>query len=67
MNSPEWRQAVLGSLAAVIFGAVQPAYSFALASTLSVFFLRDHEQIKENQDIWTLVSWLGHLFCGGKI
>lgn len=47
MNSPEWRQAVLGSSAAVMFGAIQPAYSYALASTLSVFFLQDHEQIKE--------------------
>ncbi|KAL1828350.1 hypothetical protein ACET3Z_006762 [Daucus carota] len=54
MNSPEWKQAVLGSLSAVIFGAVQPAYSFALASTLSLFFLRDHEEIKRKTRIYGL-------------
>ncbi|KAL8114655.1 hypothetical protein AgCh_021498 [Apium graveolens] len=54
MNSPEWRQAVLGSLAAVMFGAIQPAYSYALASTLSVFFLGDHEHIKEKTRMYGL-------------
>lgn len=54
MNSLEWRQAVLGSLAAIMFGAIQPAYSYALASTLSVFFLRDHEQIKEKTRMYGL-------------
>lgn len=54
MNLPEWRQAVLGSLAAVMFGAVQPVYSFALGSMISVFFLPEHGQIKEKTRTYAL-------------
>ncbi|KAK9271758.1 hypothetical protein L1049_002121 [Liquidambar formosana] len=47
MNLPEWRQASLGCFCAVLFGAVQPLYAFAMGSMISVYFLPSHEEIKE--------------------
>ncbi|CAL9779205.1 unnamed protein product [Musa acuminata subsp. burmannicoides] len=55
LNAPEWRQAVMGSLGAVAFGAVQPLYSFVMGSMISMFFLTDHEQIKSNTTTYCLV------------
>ncbi|WOL19108.1 multidrug resistance protein [Canna indica] len=46
LNAPEWKQALLGSLSATLFGAVQPLYSFTMGSMISLFFLKDHEEIK---------------------
>lgn len=54
MNLPEWRQATVGSISAVLFGAVQPLYAFAMGSMISVFFLPDHEEIKEKTKIYAL-------------
>ncbi|XP_072995969.1 putative multidrug resistance protein [Typha latifolia] len=55
LNAPEWRQAALGSLGAVVFGGVQPAYAFAMGSMISVYFLPDHEEIKRKTRIYALV------------
>ncbi|KAG6472902.1 putative multidrug resistance protein [Zingiber officinale] len=46
LNAPEWRQALLGCASATVFGAIQPLYSYALGSMISVFFLTDHDEIK---------------------
>ncbi|KAG5535026.1 hypothetical protein RHGRI_022961 [Rhododendron griersonianum] len=46
MNLPEWRQAVMGCIGAVLFGAIQPLYAFAMGSVISVYFLPDHNEIK---------------------
>ncbi|KAF8031805.1 hypothetical protein BT93_D0884 [Corymbia citriodora subsp. variegata] len=46
LNLPEWKQAILGCNGVILFGAVQPVYSFALGSMISVYFLQDHEEIK---------------------
>ena len=46
MNLPEWRQAAIGCLSAVLFGAVQPMYGFSLGNVISVYFLPDHNEIK---------------------
>lgn len=47
MTSPEWKQAILGCLSAMLFGAVQPLYGFTMGTILSVFFLTNHDEIKE--------------------
>ncbi|MBA0847854.1 hypothetical protein Goshw_024507 [Gossypium schwendimanii] len=44
---PEWKQATLGCLSAILFGAVQPLSAFTMASMISIFFLTDHGEIKE--------------------
>ncbi|CAA3003311.1 ABC transporter B family member 15-like [Olea europaea subsp. europaea] len=54
MNLPEWRQAILGSIGAILFGAVQPVYAFAMGSMISVYFLQDHSVIKERTKIYAL-------------
>jgi len=54
MNLPEWRQAIMGCLGAVLFGAVQPLYAFAMGSMISVYFLTDHNEIKYKTRIYAL-------------
>ncbi|XVF16506.1 hypothetical protein REPUB_Repub10bG0036900 [Reevesia pubescens] len=54
LNLPEWKQAIMGCLSAILFGAVQPVYAFALGSMISVYFLTDHDEIKEKTKIYAL-------------
>ncbi|KAK7381342.1 hypothetical protein VNO78_33967 [Psophocarpus tetragonolobus] len=54
MNLPEWKQACLGCLNAVLFGAIQPVYAFAMGSVISVYFLQDHDEIKKKTMIYSL-------------
>ncbi|KAJ6734728.1 ABC TRANSPORTER B FAMILY PROTEIN [Salix purpurea] len=53
LNLPEWKQASFGCLGAILFGAVQPVYAFVLGSMISVFFLKDHDKIKEKIRIYS--------------
>lgn len=55
MNAPEWKQAVLGSVCAVLYGAVQPVYAFAMGSVVSVYFYPDHGEIKSKIRTYALV------------
>nr|XP_043633553.1 ABC transporter B family member 15-like [Erigeron canadensis] len=54
MNSPEWKQAFFGSVAAILFGAVQPLYALSMGSMISVYFMVDHEKIKHKTKIYAL-------------
>jgi ATP-binding cassette, subfamily B (MDR/TAP), member 1 len=54
MNGPEWKQTCLGCINAVLFGAIQPVYSFGLGSVISVYFLEDHDEIKRQIRIYAL-------------
>ncbi|PSS30421.1 ABC transporter B family member 15 like [Actinidia chinensis var. chinensis] len=54
MNLPEWKQAVMGCISAVLFGGVQPAYAFAMGSMISVYFLPDHNEIKAKTRMYAL-------------
>ncbi|KAK6155143.1 hypothetical protein DH2020_009391 [Rehmannia glutinosa] len=54
MNLPEWKQATLGCISAIFFGAIQTVYAFILGSTLSVYFLADHKKIKEMTKLYAL-------------
>ncbi|EHA8591415.1 putative multidrug resistance protein [Cocos nucifera] len=55
LNVPEWKQALLGSLSATVFGAIQPLYAFAMGSMISVYFLNDHDDIKSKTRTYSLV------------
>ncbi|CAL9172528.1 unnamed protein product, partial [Musa hybrid cultivar] len=55
LNLQEWRQAVLGSLGAMAFGAVQPLYAFSMGSMLSVYFMNDHKEIRSNTRTYCLI------------
>lgn len=54
LNAPEWKQAVLGCLSAMVFGAVQPVYAFAMGSMISVYFQTDYEDLKNKIKIYSL-------------
>ncbi|KAK7316386.1 hypothetical protein VNO77_35390 [Canavalia gladiata] len=54
LNLPEWRQACLGCLSAVMFGAIEPLYSFALGSMISIYFLTNYDEIKRKTAIYSL-------------
>ncbi|CAJ2665566.1 unnamed protein product [Trifolium pratense] len=62
MNLPEWKQACLGCLNALLFGAIQPVYAFAMGSVISVYFLEDHDEIKKQIRIYVF-SFLGLAVC----
>ncbi|CAM0946790.1 unnamed protein product [Alopecurus aequalis] len=47
LNAPEWRQALIGSLSAIVSGGIQPAFAYAKGGILSVYFLTDHGEIRE--------------------
>ncbi|XP_042418399.1 putative ABC transporter B family member 8 isoform X2 [Zingiber officinale] len=44
MNAPEWKQAVVGSLSAVVFGSIQPIYALSIGGMIAAFFLQDHNE-----------------------
>ncbi|MFS8011210.1 putative ABC transporter, AAA+ ATPase domain, ABC transporter type 1, transmembrane [Helianthus anomalus] len=54
MNSPEWKHALFGSVGAILFGAVQPVFSFSMGSLIYVYFLEDQDEIKHKTMIYTL-------------
>ncbi|KAK8717081.1 hypothetical protein V6N13_044362 [Hibiscus sabdariffa] len=58
LNLPEWKQATIGCLSAVLFGAVQPLSAFTTGSMVSMFFLTDHGEIKEKAKVYAL-AFLG--------
>ncbi|KAG6548050.1 hypothetical protein Mapa_010484 [Marchantia paleacea] len=45
LSKAEWRQAVLGSVGAIMYGLIQPLYAFFLASTVYIFFMADHGKL----------------------
>ncbi|KAI3520812.1 hypothetical protein L1887_10264 [Cichorium endivia] len=59
MNIPEYRQALCGSVGAILSGAVQPVYSFGMGSMISVYFLADHDDIKHKTMIYAM--WFASL------
>uniref|UniRef100_A0A2P2JC15 ABC transporter B family member 15-like n=1 Tax=Rhizophora mucronata TaxID=61149 RepID=A0A2P2JC15_RHIMU len=54
LNLPEWKQASIGCFGAILFGGVQPVYAFVLGSVISIYFLTDHNEIKEKTRIYAL-------------
>lgn len=55
LNSPEWKHASVGFLAATSFGAVQPVYAYTMGSMVSAYFLVDHEEIKTKTRSYTIL------------
>ncbi|PWA66950.1 ABC transporter family protein [Artemisia annua] len=53
LNSPEWKQALFGSVGAFLFGAVQPVFSFSMGSIISVYFLEDKDELKHKTMFYT--------------
>ncbi|XP_031492846.1 putative multidrug resistance protein [Nymphaea colorata] len=55
MNKPEWKEATAGCLGAIAFGGIQPLYSFAMGSMISVYFLPSHSEIKTRVREYSLI------------
>ncbi|XVF60423.1 hypothetical protein PTKIN_Ptkin08bG0044700 [Pterospermum kingtungense] len=55
LNLPEWKQAILGCLGAILFGAVQPVSAFIRGSMISILFLTDHSEIKEKTKVYACI------------
>ncbi|XP_020084858.1 putative ABC transporter B family member 8 isoform X2 [Ananas comosus] len=45
MNSREWKQALIGGTAAVVYGSLQPIYAFTIGGMIAAFFLKDHDEM----------------------
>ncbi|XP_045795089.1 ABC transporter B family member 15-like isoform X1 [Trifolium pratense] len=54
LNIPEWKQAVFGCLNAMVFGAVQPVYAYAMGSMIFIYFDTDYEEIKNKTKVYSL-------------
>ncbi|XP_058768786.1 ABC transporter B family member 15-like [Vicia villosa] len=54
LNAPEWKQGVLGSFNAMVFGAIHPIFAFTMGSMISVYFNTDHEEIKNKTRVFSL-------------
>lgn len=46
LNKPEWPYGVVGFIAAIVSGCAQPAVSFLLAAFITVFYIRDMDELK---------------------
>ncbi|CAL4887382.1 unnamed protein product [Urochloa decumbens] len=55
LNAPEWKQALMGSVSAVLIGSIQPVYAYVMGSMFSVYFLTDHAEIKDRTEVYALV------------
>ncbi|KAF8013030.1 hypothetical protein BT93_I1023 [Corymbia citriodora subsp. variegata] len=53
-SRPEWKQVAMACVSAVLGGAIQPVFAFLMGSMISVFFLTDHNEIKEKTRTYTL-------------
>lgn len=55
LNSPEWKQALTGSISAVIFGTVQPIYALTIGGMISAFFASSHAEMQARIERYSLV------------
>ncbi|RLM65370.1 putative ABC transporter B family member 8 [Panicum miliaceum] len=57
MNAPEWRQAVIGSLYALVYGVLQPIYATTIGSMVAAFFVQDYSEMN------AIISRSALIFC----
>ncbi|KAH0457796.1 hypothetical protein IEQ34_013111 [Dendrobium chrysotoxum] len=55
LNAPEWRQAILGCTGALLIGAMQPNFWYTIGTMTSVYFLKDHDEMKEKIRTYSLL------------
>ncbi|KAI9191648.1 hypothetical protein LWI28_011381 [Acer negundo] len=57
LNTPEWKQGLIGSLSAVGFGSVQPIYALTIGGMISAFFAPSHLEMQ------THIRTYAFIFC----
>ncbi|GKV06704.1 hypothetical protein SLEP1_g18558 [Rubroshorea leprosula] len=55
LNSPEWKQGLIGSFSAIVFGAVQPLYALTIGGMISAFFAKSHEEMQARIRTYSLI------------
>src|ERR1044072_5952923 len=55
LNSPEWKQGLIGTLSAIAFGSIQPLYALTIGGMISAFFADSHQEIKHRIRIYSLI------------
>lgn len=55
LNSPEWKQGLIGSLSAVAFGTVQPLYALTIGGMISAFFSPSHAEMQARIERYALI------------
>ncbi|XP_027769615.1 LOW QUALITY PROTEIN: ABC transporter B family member 15-like [Solanum pennellii] len=61
MNLPEWKQATLGCIGAILVGGVVPVYAFLMGALISVSYSTSRDEIKRKTKMYTL-AFLGMAF-----
>nr|XP_043637818.1 putative multidrug resistance protein [Erigeron canadensis] len=51
MTRPEWKSALIGCIGALLNGLIQPTLAFAQGAMLSMFFLKDKDEMKSQTRI----------------
>ncbi|EOY32058.1 ABC transporter family protein, putative [Theobroma cacao] len=46
MTAPEWTSTLIGFIAALCYGLIQPMHSFCLGALLSVYFIDNHDEMR---------------------
>ncbi|KAM7480105.1 hypothetical protein LguiA_028318 [Lonicera macranthoides] len=46
MTASDWKSTLLGCIGALCYGIIQPLHSFCLGAVLSVYFIKDHDEIR---------------------
>ncbi|RLM80013.1 hypothetical protein C2845_PM12G17000 [Panicum miliaceum] len=62
LNAPEWKHVLVGCLSAILSGAIQPVYAYAMGCTFSIYYLTDHEEIKDKTRMYAFI-FLGLVVC----
>ncbi|KAF8691470.1 hypothetical protein HU200_040614 [Digitaria exilis] len=55
LNAPEWKHALIGSFCSILFGGIQPVYAYTKGSMFSIYFVKDHGEIKKNTRTYALI------------
>lgn len=55
LNSPEWKQGLIGSIAAIVFGTVQPVYALTIGGTISAFFSPSPEEMQARIQTYSFI------------
>ncbi|WVZ75064.1 hypothetical protein U9M48_023156 [Paspalum notatum var. saurae] len=55
LNAPEWKYALVGSLSAVLSGAIQPIFAYGMGCTFSIYYSEDHGEIKRKTKMYALI------------
>ncbi|KAF7037701.1 hypothetical protein CFC21_048022 [Triticum aestivum] len=57
MNAPEWKQALIGSISALVYGSLQPIYALTIGGMIAAFFVQDHNEMN------AIISRYALIFC----